>query len=430
MVFFQIDTALPILFVILIALLTAFLAPHLVPGLPRLWRERCGTPDSHRFSDPDTCIKIIKGEPFHDSLGINQLTLEESRATPNERLVRAFQIDNGFTTYDPAYGRQFKKIATEKLHAVTHEGWSKIGEVVQDFATTYFEKYESQNHGRLDLMVEVVTLKVILSIFLEVDRDAMPDEVATRIAENINHLWIQSKSNSGSLSDDFKTLKSDLKDVGLDWTDNKENPLNILLPAYETLWRVVAHCLVEIVFRPSADAEWLPLLGVFKADPTSENLAKPQPGQDRMPVLFLVKEALRLYPPTRRIYRQVHFASKKEPEVVAADVEACHRLPQVWGEDSNRYRPARWTSANKSMHRAFMPFGGSPWICPASSTFGPMMIGVLVAAFASIISAGEWELQIHGQHTDSSSQILDDQTVLDSSRRENAAWEIVRRSTE
>ncbi|KAI4203849.1 MAG: hypothetical protein LQ348_001370 [Seirophora lacunosa] len=418
------------LLLILITLLTAILALHLVPGLPQLWRKRCGKPDSHRFSDPETCIKIIKGEPFHDSLGINQLTLEESRATPNERLVRAFQIDNGFTTYEPAYGRQFKKTATEKLHDITHEGWSKIDEVIQDFASMYFEKYESQNHGRLDLMVEVVTLKVILSVFLDVDRDAMSDEVVTRIAENINHLWIQSKANSGSLSDDFRALKTDLKDVGLDWTDNKENPLNILLPAYETLWRVVAHCLVEVVFRPSANAEWLPLLEAFKANPCSENFSKPQPGQDRVSVLFLIKEALRLYPPTRRIYRKVHFASKKEPEVVAADVEACHRLPQVWGEESHRYRPARWASANKSMYRAFMPFGGSPWICPASSSFGPMMIGVLVAAFASIISAGEWELRVRGQDTNGSSQVLDDQTVLDSSRRENAAWEIVRRSGE
>ncbi|KAI4106961.1 MAG: hypothetical protein LQ345_007161 [Seirophora villosa] len=413
------------LLLILVAVLTAILAPVLVPGLHRLWRKPCGKPNSHRFSDPETCIKIIKGEPFRDSLGINQLTLEESRATPNERLVRAFQIDNGFTTYDPAYGRQFKKTATEKLHDVTHEGWSKIGEVVQDFASMYFEKYESQNHGRLDLMVEVVTLKVILSVFLDVDRDAMSDDVVTRIAENINHLWIQSKSSSGSLSDDFRILKSDLKDVGLEWTDNKENPLNILLPAYETLWRVVAHCLVEVIFRPSANAEWLPLLEAFKANPGSENFSKLQPGQDRVSVLFLVKEALRLYPPTRRIYRKVHFASKEEPEVVAADVEACHRLPQVWGEDSHRYQPGRWSSANKSMHRAFMPFGGSPWICPASSSFGPMMIGVLVAAFASIISSGEWELR-----TDDASKGLDDQTILDSSRRENAAWEMVRRSVE
>ncbi|KAL9019549.1 MAG: hypothetical protein Q9185_003169 [Variospora sp. 1 TL-2023] len=303
--------------------------------------------------------------------------------------------------------------------------------MVQGFASTYLERFQSQTRAHLDLIVQIVALKTVLSMFFEVNQDAMTDEVVIRISKNINLLWIQSKSqNGGNQSNDFEILQNDLKHLGLEWANSKDNPLNLLLPVYETLWRVVARCLIEVVFRPSADPEWLLLLETFRADPTSENFSKCQSGQeDRVSVSFLVKEALRLYPPTRRIYRQVHLTSKKDPEVVAVDIEACHRLPQVWGDDGHRYRPARWNSADENMRRAFMPFGGSPWICPANSNFGPMMIGVLVATFASNISAEEWELQLLlGEFLDSSSRVLDDETELDSNRQENIAWEMIKRS--
>ena len=39
-----------------------------------------------------------------------------------------------------------------------------------------------------------------------------------------------------------------------------------------------------------------------------------------------------------------------------------------------------------------MPFGGMPFVCPAKADFGPMMIGVLVAALAANVSGTEWGL--------------------------------------
>ncbi|KAL8754046.1 MAG: hypothetical protein Q9184_005240 [Pyrenodesmia sp. 2 TL-2023] len=410
------------------ALLTAFLVLSVLAGLFYIRENPSGRPTLRRFSDPATCLKILRSGSYDDTLGINQLTLEESRAIPNQRLVRAFQIDNGFTTTNPAFGRQFSIKASQKLRDVTRRGWSDISNDVQDFASTYFEKYESQNKGRLDIIVQVITLKVVLSMFFGVHEAT--DHAVIRTAQEINSLWIQSKSSSGRQSCDIRYLQSTLNSLGLGWTNNANNPLNMLLPVYETLWRVVVRCLIEIVFRPSADSEWLRLLRDFRRDPSSENF-KPQPGQAEVTVLFLVKEALRLYPPTRRIYRQVHLASMKEPELVAADIEECHRLPHIWGEDSHRYRPARWISADQSMRCAFMPFGGRPWICPANADFGPMLIGVLVAALASIISAEEWELQLQSQLPNDGSQVLDDDVELDSNRRENSAsaWMIIRRST-
>lgn len=72
-----------------------------------------------------------------------------------------------------------------------------------------------------------------------------------------------------------------------------------------------------------------------------------------------------------------------------------------------------------------MPFGGKPWICPASSAFAPMMIGSLVAAFAELISAEDWELHMVSGNV---SRVLDDDMQLNSDRQENSVWEIVKRN--
>ena len=382
----------------------------------------------HRFSDPATCLKILQNRPYDDRLGTNKLSHEISRAIPNQRLVRAFQIDNGFTTSDAIYGRQFRRKAVKMIRQVTSTnrgGWHQIATVAREIATTYFRESMSDDRADLDLIVQVVTLKAVLSLFFEVGATTYTDATAFAIARTINLLWMQSKSVTGHQSTDFSSLKSLMQGIGLDWTNTNDNPLNILLPAYETLWRVVARCLIEVGFRPSADAEWRPLLQTFIANPTTQTFSKIiAPGEPNISVEFLVNEALRLYTPTRRIYRHVHFPSQQMPELLAADIEGCHRQLHIWGDDSHRYRPARWMAADQNMRDAFMPFGGGDWICPASAGFGPMMIGVLVATFAEIIAAEDWELQLRG---DEGSRILDDETVLDSDRREDTAWGLVRR---
>ncbi|KAI4101074.1 MAG: hypothetical protein LQ339_005197 [Xanthoria mediterranea] len=415
------------------AFLAAFVIICVAAWLLQRRTNRAKKPAPHRFSDSATCLKILQNLPYDDCLGTNKLSHEVSRAIPNQRLVRAFQIDNGFTTSDAVYGRQFKRKAVWTIRQVTSTargGWNQIATVAREIATTYFRKSMSDDRADLDLIVQVVTLKTVLSMFFELDATTYTDATAFEIAQMINLLWMQSKSTTGHQSADFSSLKSLLQGIGLDWTDSKENPLNILLPAYETLWRVVARCLIEVVFRPSADADWRPLLETFIANPTTGTFSKIAPGETNVSVEFLVNEALRLYPPTRRIYRHVHFHDDKQmPELLAADIEASHRQLHIWGDDSHRYRPARWIAADQKMRDAFMPFGGGDWICPASSGFGAMMIGVLVATFAEIISAYDWELRLRGEEgSDEGSRILDDETELDSDRRENTAWDLVRRS--
>ena len=54
--------------------------------------------------------------------------------------------------------------------------------------------------------------------------------------------------------------------------------------------------------------------------------------------------------------------------VLTTSFFALHRLPELWGQDSEVWRPERWLGKdseqlNKVGHWAFLPFGGGPRIC-------------------------------------------------------------------
>ncbi|KAL9629861.1 MAG: hypothetical protein Q9204_005041 [Flavoplaca sp. TL-2023a] len=249
------------------ALSTAFVVFHLVPWLLSLAQTYRQQPGPRRFSDPVTCLKILKNQPYDDMLGTNKLSPETSRAIPNQRLVRAFHIDNGFTTNDHAYGRQFNGDAVQRLRGIASRGWRDIGEETYDIASTYFSKWEQDKSAPFEIVIQMMTMKVILLLFWGVT--APSDHAPHGITQEINDRWIQSKSPTESMRIDFSYLKGEFKDLGLDWSDSKGNPMNVLLPAYETLWRVVAHCLIEVAFRPSADVEWLRVLETFRKNPTT-----------------------------------------------------------------------------------------------------------------------------------------------------------------
>lgn len=382
---------------------------------------------TRQFSDPKVCRDILFCRMYDESLGPNSLSKVVSRAIPNQRLVRAFDIDNGFTTSDDNYRLDFLRDAKDRLRSATKNGWKPIADQARDLASKYVGKYAVKSSCKLEHVVQVVSLKVVFETFFGLDSDKLNDLPMVRIAQGISELWIDSKSSAGSQAKGLDGLNPFLKELQLEWTDQRKNPLNILLPVYETLWRVVAFCLIEVVFRPSAQAEWLGALEEFFKKPDDKRVFQ-APTKGGVSVEFLVKEALRLYPPTKRIYR--HFVMQstegiETKETVAADIEACHRLPEIWGAKSNKYRPARWNEATPGMRNAYMPFGGSPFMCPASGSFGPNMIAVLVAAIAPHISASKWQLKLAGDASGCQG-VLDDDTELNSKRSVGAQWSLNR----
>ena len=60
-----------------------------------------------QFSDPAACARIIACTGYDDSGAKNQYTNLQSRAIPNKRLIRAFDIDNSFTTSEAQRRKEF-----------------------------------------------------------------------------------------------------------------------------------------------------------------------------------------------------------------------------------------------------------------------------------------------------------------------------------
>lgn len=96
-----------------------------------------------------------------------------------------------------------------------------------------------------------------------------------------------------------------------------------------------------------------------------------------------MQEALRLYPPTKRIYRAA------DAPRVAADVESLHHDERIWGPDALEFRPGRFTALTQDQCDAYMPFGVGKNACPAANGFGRRMIASLVAVLFNRLGSSE-----------------------------------------
>ena len=332
------------------------------------------------------CKDLLSGGDLGDSDIGTVMTLLESRAGPNQRLVRVFGIDNAFTTTDKSYYRGFRRNA-RFLVMRDEPGWWRLRDVMLDLV-----RYESQsavfNEILLVPFVQAVVLKISLHTLFSLPIEELESGTVRLIAEQINRLWVDSKSpiTSRRFLKDQCVLKKALRTIlpVIEEDNPQENPLNLILPAYETLWRVVLRGFVEVMFRSGeAGMGWRQLLATFLADPTSTSF-KRAIDDTGVSVAFIVTESLRLYPPTRRIYRHIKRELNTDlPGLFAADIEYLHRDPDIWGEESLRFKPSRWIDVSKECQDAYMPFGWKSLTCPAKDEFGPRMIGVAVAALVA-----------------------------------------------
>ncbi|KAF7956827.1 hypothetical protein EAE96_004153 [Botrytis aclada] len=190
------------------------------------------------------------------------------------------------------------------------------------------------------------------------------------------------------------SLRRELDSLSLPTNYENKNPLNVLLPAYETLWRIVLRCFLEVSFRHSSvvAAEWRDALSRFLENVTAEQFCErigSCSAQD------IIRESLRLYPPTKRIYRQ----NEDNGSIFAVDVEYIQRTEETWGADGNEFRPERWSEleskGNKEYSDAWMPFGKGSFPCPASK-MAPMMVGMLVGCLIDAFDSDRWVLEGEG----------------------------------
>lgn len=330
------------------------------------------------------CAQIISGSTFKGYANI--LSQYEARAQANQRLPPAFGVDNAFTTDQIERYRNYRN----EIGTMLRPDWNVVADTAKGLA-------KRQRPRNLVILVQSFVLKMILNVLFRCDVATLDDTSILLVASEINTIWINSKKPCRILPwEKQERLHEALRLLipSRDPLDPQTNAMNIILPAFETMWRVVLRCFIEVRFRSAKETEeWIAALRVFLENPTLK------PGDARKEELevaksvSIVREALRLYPPTRHIYRQFRFANGSSV-LAMADIEGLHRDTEIWSSDANCFRPSRWKGGNYETEQkdSWMPFGSSPFLCPAKPKFGPRMIAILVAALVDAYSDGRYRL--------------------------------------
>ncbi|KAI1772095.1 hypothetical protein F4818DRAFT_187897 [Hypoxylon cercidicola] len=313
-----------------------------------------------------------------------------ARAIPNERLIIAFGIDSSFTTEDPTVHYEFLRRANINISKMEPEHCAEFfnaAKLALDRTVAHLGP-SAQHALPLARVVRSVVFITTLHKFFNVNPLSVDIETAIQATEVINRLWVQSKLPEQAGEDaDRRLLQHALERLLPEWFPCKprDHPLNIIIPAYETMWRVVLLTFVVAGFRSQDNTEPWQFRDVVQTLPRCLG------GEDKFServALDFAREGLRLYPPTRRIYRAVP-RPRGHVEIKYAEVEKCHRDKNIWGPDVLQFRPSRWHAVSADMRSAYMPFGDGRHICPTASRFGYRAIILFVAALARRLGTRE-----------------------------------------
>ena len=439
-----------IMFTTLVIAFTILSSYNLLRSLRSLPLEKPKS-TAKRLSNPSLCRALIACDLVHGSK-VNRLSALESRALANKRLQSAFGIHNAFTTTDKRLAQDFVRDMKDRMCRTPFEQlkmchlpgltrkWIERGFSVDDEFRETSKRHASRGESPNGFVVNVTRLVQVLvfkALFLcicdgsEVNHGLPPSKLA-ELAQCINRTWINSKEEHIVKFEDNHELQALLREAFPCHGQGTYNMLNILIPSFETMWRVVLRGFLQVRFSVSAGREWCNVLAGFAESRTKKQFEwhpkwealSADEGTNPLPhnstwvsssAEEVVKEVLRLYPPTRRIFRVYQWVEDSKfsnvknwgtkrsllnieqragdynrdarvtEEIIAADIEACHLDPGIWGIDAETFDPLRWHEMTDKEKEAFMPFGGLPFGCPAQNVFGPRMIGFLMGTLITAL---------------------------------------------
>ncbi|KZT74071.1 hypothetical protein DAEQUDRAFT_661136 [Daedalea quercina L-15889] len=320
-----------------------------------------------------------------------------SRAMANSRLKDAFNINSTFVNGNIDVHSIFTKQVLQQLpiddtadimltrHAIQLISPRKLplcrlADIAKETVALHLNNIPAV--ASLDKVVRRITIHVILLGLLRdyVDDSAISTDDLDLVTNGINELWTLSKSSTYR-PDLLKEVNERLRC----WLPGYGNPLEIIIPAYETLWRVVAIA----VSLGHDNRHALPVFGALLKQPTVEQYR--EFANESFSADAFMQEVLRLYPPTRRISRVVTVSSssilgKIFPQLftrkvaIAADVEALQRA-DVWADSRGEFDPARHhpQRCTEQQRKTLLAFGAGKLTCVAKN-WAPQAAAVIVAA--------------------------------------------------
>ncbi|OAX35863.1 hypothetical protein K503DRAFT_793670 [Rhizopogon vinicolor AM-OR11-026] len=305
--------------------------------------------------------------------------LLRARATPNQRLVKALGISSTFVSDDPNVHDSFTREAKGLITPVSAngDGWSRFVDVV-DTCVNRFLNTESLDYATF---VQSVTLSVVLTGLLGADVEALDPADVAFVTKAINDRWAQSKTNNALPAE----MLDHINDHITRWVPDRVNPLNLIIPAYETMWRVAAIAVAYSNRDPLLRDAFIsynenPSDYQFRAF-TSEG-AEAQPS-----VEAIVSEVLRLYPPTRHISRSVDVPWWKRPFVPSVEVAGIEEIQKsaLYGRNPNSFNPMRFHESYSGPRRDHLyAFGYGKLRCVAAS-WAPSAAAVITAKIVATL---------------------------------------------
>lgn len=387
-------TGITLAVVVFLATLAAFL-------LRRRWRP---VAVYSKYSD---IVSVL--HPPHTPL----VQLLSARAHPNARLARVFGLGNTFVSADTTVHKQFVARAKEVLRAHTQHfaAFPDAARGIVAGVASRIPSSSSSSHRKsksampFSRFAQLVTLRLVVCSLLRGNIPEDADEDVAFVVEAINDLWALSKSRKHAATTAATPTQAGLLErvnAHLSrWLPKYgQRPLDLVIPAYETMWRVVAVAVARAAHDRGARAAFSayldsPLERQYKCFDDNDDDDGGRPS-----VEAFICEVLRLHPPSRRLARArpPRFAAAaaaaagfflplwtRALDVDIADLEALHRDVTIWGRDGNVFDPMRFHPSRLSheQRRAFLPFGYGPLQCVAFKE---------APRFAAIISASILEV--------------------------------------
>ena len=273
---------------------------------------------------------------------------------------------NPFVNGETYFHDQFVRYVSRQLRRVTSQ-WSELIHVSKMSAEqTSGMSDTTQIRNRVRVIVMSIALKII-------EVDGYTTDELLRVGELIDLIWIQAKIGAPT-----GTHRDELHDILRRWKYNvfietilKISDVNkaecailsILIPAYETMYRVI----LPLTFHTHNKISFDHFL-----DPSVSESTLCSSCEEGYTYLALIQETLRRYPVVKRIKRETGH------EMTSVDIAAIHLDEHIW-ERPEEFDPMRWMTSRRD--GGYMPFGAGKGRCIANEK----IVGLIVCMVLGVL---------------------------------------------